>query len=64
MLLAFIFISGFHPDILFYWVPINQYQYSKSESQIDRTIEMLNVRLSEDPEDLDAPDEHWQILMS
>ena len=53
MILAFIFIAVSAPIYYFIGSP-QSISLLKSESQIDRTIEMLNVRLSEDPEDLDA----------
>ena len=53
MILAFIFIAVSAPIYYFIGSP-QSISLLESESQIDRTIEMLNVRLSEDPEDLDA----------
>ena len=53
MILAFIFIAASAPIYYFIGSP-QSISLLESESQIDRTIEMLNVRLSEDPEDLDA----------
>ena len=53
MILAFIFIAVSTPIYYFIGSP-QSISLLESESQIDRTIEMLNVRLSEDPEDLDA----------
>ena len=53
MILAFIFIAVSTPIYYFIGSP-QSISILESESQIDRTIEMLNVRLSEDPEDLDA----------
>ena len=53
MILAFIFIAVSAPIYYFIGSP-QSISLIESESQIDRTIEMLNVRLSEDPEDLDA----------
>ena len=53
MILAFIFIALSAPIYYFIGSP-QSISLLESESQIDRTIEMLNVRLSEDPEDLDA----------
>ena len=53
MILAFIFIAVSAPIYYFIGSP-QSISILESESQIDRTIEMLNVRLSEDPEDLDA----------
>ena len=53
MILAFIFIAVSTPIYYFIGSP-QSILILESESQIDRTIEMLNVRLSEDPEDLDA----------
>ena len=53
MILAFIFIAVSGPIYYFIGSP-QSISLLESESQIDRTIEMLNVRLSEDPEDLDA----------
>ena len=53
MILAFIFIAASAPIYYFIGSP-QSISLIESESQIDRTIEMLNVRLSEDPEDLDA----------
>jgi len=51
--LAFIFIAVSAPIYYFIGSP-QSISLLESESQIDRTIEMLNVRLSKDPEDLDA----------
>ena len=53
IILAFIFIAVSAPIYHFIGSP-QSISLLESESQIDRTIEMLNVRLSEDPEDLDA----------
>ena len=53
IILAFIFIAVSAPIYYFIGSP-QSISLLESESQIDRTIEMLNVRLSEDPEDLDA----------
>ena len=53
MILAFIFIAVSAPIYYFIGSP-QSISLLESESQIDRTIEMLNVRLSKDPEDLDA----------
>ena len=53
MILAFIFIAVSAPIYYFIGSP-QSISLLESESQIDRTIEMLNVRLTEDPEDLDA----------
>ena len=53
IILAFIFIAFSAPIYYFIGSP-QSISLLESESQIDRTIEMLNVRLSEDPEDLDA----------
>ena len=53
IILAFIFIAVSTPIYYFIGSP-QSISLLESESQIDRTIEMLNVRLSEDPEDLDA----------
>ena len=53
MILAFIFIAVSAPIYYFIGSP-QSISLLESESQIDRTIEMLNVRLSEDPQDLDA----------
>ena len=53
MILAFIFIAASAPIYYFIGSP-QSISLLESESQIDRTIEILNVRLSEDPEDLDA----------
>ena len=53
VILAFIFIAVSAPIYYFIGSP-QSISLLESESQIDRTIEMLNVRLSEDPEDLDA----------
>ena len=53
MILAFIFIAVSAPIYYFIGSP-QSISLLEGESQIDRTIEMLNVRLSEDPEDLDA----------
>ena len=53
MILTFIFIAVSAPIYYFIGSP-QSISLLESESQIDRTIEMLNVRLSEDPEDLDA----------
>ena len=48
MILAFIFIAVSTPIYYFIGSP-QSISILESESQIDRTIEMLNVRLSEDP---------------
>ena len=53
IILAFIFIAVSAPIYYFIGSP-QSISLLESESQIDRTIEMLNVRLSKDPEDLDA----------
>jgi len=53
MILAFIFIAVSAPIYYFIGSP-QSISLLESESQIDRTIEMLNIRLTEDPEDLDA----------
>ncbi len=53
MILAFIFIAVSIPIYYFIGSP-QSISLLENESQIDRNIEMLNVRLSEDPEDLDA----------
>lgn len=53
IILAFIFIAVSAPIYYFIGSP-QSISLLESESQIDRTIEMLNVRLSEDPEDLNA----------
>ena len=53
MILSFIIIAVSAPIYYFIGSP-QSISLLESESQIDRTIEMLNVRLSEDPEDLDA----------
>ena len=53
MILSFIIIAVSAP--IYYIIGSPQsISLLESESQIDRTIEMLNVRLTEDPEDLDA----------
>ena len=53
MTLAFIFIAVSAPIYYFIGSP-QSISLLESETQIDRTIETLNVRLAEDPEDLDA----------
>ena len=53
MILAFIFIAVSAPIYYFIGSP-QSISLLENESQIDRTIEMLNVRVTEDPEDLDA----------
>ena len=53
MILSFIIIAVSAP--IYYIIGSPQsISLLESESQIDRTIEMLNVRLAEDPQDLDA----------